>query len=240
MTSRLLMNSCKLTVQETIDFLRQQMSYNSTHLNYDPQSHAIVGTERTIKVFNLRLPLPMLPVREDQRTEDYVEQLNSQLPLHYIVLIQAGHAALGDFREDELANHKTFRSYMVRKRQGKNELTYSAKRGGGGSSKGSQIRYQNGIHFFEEINSCLAAWNKSTPPARILYSCPITLWGYVFNSKVRSFFDKKDIRLQKIPLDVRTPNYDELLRVKHIISHGYLTISESAMDRFNLLDLIVT
>jgi hypothetical protein len=49
------------------------------------------------------------------------------------------------------------------------------------------------------------------------------MWQYLFNSKAKCFFDKKDSRLRKIPLDVGIPNFEEMMRVNRKISFGYLS-----------------
>ncbi len=217
------MNTEKFTPQETIKYLNEQLLDNLIILESDSEKHAVIGFRNYEKVFALKLPLPFPVTKDDESVESYLNRINDSFPPYTIVMIQADYCAVGYFESGEVSQHKALRTYMTRKKNGKNQLTYLSSGGRGGTS-GGQLRLQNALHFFEDINETLNEWNKTTKPERIFYSCPIKMWQYLFNGKVKCFFDKKDSRLHKIPLDVGIPNFEEMMRVNKKISFGYLTV----------------
>lgn len=218
------MKQIKFTPQQTMEFLSDEVYLKSTVLESDSKKHVIVGHRNFKKIFDFHLPLPFPRFNLDEHPATYLTRLNKDFPPYLILLIQAGYAAIGYFEDGQFSRHKTLRTYVVRKGHGKSQLSLS--KNGKGKSSGSQLRYQNAIHFFEDINRTLNDWNVIDRCERILFSCPINLLSFLFNSKVKCAIDKDDLRLQKIPLDVRVPNYEELLRVNERISFGYLTYCE--------------
>lgn len=220
------MNTCKLSSQQTIVLINEKLADKTFFLECNSKKHSIVGSCNFEKVFELKLPLPFPTTNDNESAECYLNRINSNFPPYSIVMIQADYCAIGYFENGEVVHHKALRTYMTRRKSGKNQLTYLSSGGRGGTS-GGQLRLQNALHFFEDINETLNEWNKTTKPERIFYSCPIKMWQYLFNGKVKCFFDKKDRRLRKIPLDVGIPNFEEMMRVNKKISLGYLTVYES-------------
>ena len=216
------MKTEKLTPQQTIDFIKTVLEKEDSRFELDSKKHSLAGYRNFDKVFELKMPLPFARPFEDEKIENYLDRIAYPFSSYAIILIQAGYSALGYFESGEVLRHITTRTYMTRKKQGKNQLTY-LNQGGRGGTSGGQLRYQNAIRFFEEINEKLNEWNKLSQTEQIFYSCPIKMWQYVFSSKVKCCFDKKDNRLNKIPLDVNVPNFEEMMRVNKSISHGYLT-----------------
>jgi hypothetical protein len=100
---------------------------------------------------------------------------------------------------------------MVRKKQGKAQITYLNKKGK--SRAGSRIRLAQTVKFFEEINEQVNMWIKNVNPDRLLISCPPRLWGLLFQSKIKPEFSKKDPRIFKIPIDIKIADRSELSRV---------------------------
>jgi Bacteroidetes VLRF1 release factor len=223
------MRTEKFTPQQTIDLLNQKLSDSSIMLESDSEKHAVIGYHNNEKNFELKLPLPFPVVNDDESVENYLNRINTTFPPYTIIIIQADYCAVGYFENGEVIQHKALRTYMTRRKNGRNQLTYLSGGGRGGTS-GGQLRLQNALRFFEDINETLNEWSKITKPERIFYSCPIKMWQYLFNGKVKCFFDKKDSRLHKIPLDVGTPNFEEMMRVNRKISMGYLTVYESSSD----------
>ncbi|MCK5077740.1 MAG: hypothetical protein KAR38_15260, partial [Calditrichia bacterium] len=150
--------------------------------------------------------------------DNYIADVDEIPPAYYIVLIQAGNSSIGYFEEGEVIYHKVIRKYMVRKKQGKAQITYLNKKGK--SRAGSRIRLAETVEFFKEINDKLDEWERLGEAKKILYSCPAKLWGMLFNSKILPPFDKKDERLIKIPMDVKVPNFEELMRVNEFALCG--------------------
>ena len=141
-----------------------------------------------------------------------------------IFLIQSGSAALGLFNGDEVMDHKVFKSYMVRKKQGKSQLKYLKTKGK--SRAGSRVRLGNALEFFENINSRLNKYFEENTIDTIAYSCSKTLWPFLFNGNTPPPFSKKDDRLWSIPRHTHTPDYDQLIQ-----TYKYLLQGEILMDK---------
>lgn len=171
--------------------------------------------------FEFRLPWPMPAPEPGEDLETYADRLEPFPPPFLMVLIQAGHSALGYFEDGELLFHKTIKKYMVRAKRGKAQIGYlNAK---GKSKAGSRIRLANTVSFFEDINGKLEEWAVEDEVARVLVSVPVRMWSLWFGSKVPPPFDRDDARLRKIPLDVHRPDLEELERVAQHGIKGYWT-----------------
>ncbi|MCX2744203.1 hypothetical protein OO013_10020 [Mangrovivirga sp. M17] len=148
---------------------------------------------------------------------------NEVIPVsrHFIIaLIETGHAALALCDEEEILNHKVFKSYMVRKKQGKSQLKYLKTKGK--SRAGSRVRLANALEFFENINTRLNEYEDEYSIDIIALSCNKTILPFLFNSKVEPPFEKKDDRLYKIPKYVDTPGYEEMLETYEYLISGEL------------------
>jgi hypothetical protein len=174
------------------------------------------------KVFEFRPPLPLSPLpAETADLSAYAAELPDFIPNYLIVLMQAGHAALGYFEEGEVYFHKVISKYMVRKKQGKAQLKHLNQKGK--SRAGSRIRLANTQRFFEDISDKLHEWLPSIENLnRILFSASPTLWAMLFEAKNPPPFDQRDRLLVKIPLDVGIPKYEELLAVNEKCLRGRL------------------
>lgn len=205
---------------------------NNIGYSYDPQKHKMEifekkGADENKKVVYFRLPVkvPMPPVSADWKEKT----------LHYVILmIQSGQAALGYFEDQKNLDHKVFRAYMVRKKQGKSQIKYLKTKGK--SRAGSRVRLAGTVEFFENINERLQEYFKMHEVDLIAMSCSKTLIPYLFNSKVASPFDKKDDRILKIPKHIPTPGYEELLEVQKFLWKGELTYEE---DQKPFLDFLL-
>ncbi len=194
------------------------------------------GTE----VCQLLLPLPLLLDPPDSKSlAQGFEKLPLAVPPYLLLLIQAGNAALAYCEEGEPVYSKVIRKYMVRKSQGKAQISYLKSKGK--SRLGSRVRLAQSLLFFEEINALICDWWDIGPPQRILYSCPVRLWPHLFQSKLAPPFAQRDERLRKIPLDVHTPRLEELQRINRIIRGGALTVARGPLPpliRHTLADLL--
>ncbi len=131
--------------------------------------------------------------------------------LFAIVLIQSENAAIGIVEEGVLVENKVFKTYMVRKKQGKSQLKHlNAK---GKSKAGSRLRLSNTVNFFEDINQSLVYYFDDYAVGSILISCPIALSSHFYTSKTPPPFNKKDERLQKINFHIHSPNNESLRSV---------------------------
>jgi hypothetical protein len=146
--------------------------------------------------------------------------------IYVLLLIQSGNCALGYFEDGVNLDHKVFRSYMVRKKQGKSQIKYLKTKGK--SRAGSRVRLGETVEFFENINERLQEYFESHEVHRIAISCSKTLIPYLFNSKVATPFDKHDPRLYKIPKHIHTPIYEVMLDANRFLQRGELIYDEAA------------
>ena len=76
-----------------------------------------------------KLP-PLFPEPEtSEPLLDYIKKVPRTPPTYTLYLIQAGAADFGCFEKAEVIKHKTLTKYMVRKKQGKSQLTYLRQKG---------------------------------------------------------------------------------------------------------------
>lgn len=171
--------------------------------------------------FELKLPLSFPSPEPGMLFSDYQKLVESGNFSYSIVLIRAGNASLGIFRGDELLAHKVIRKYMVRKKQGKMQISYLNQKGK--SRAGSRVRLRESVEFFEEINSKLEAWFKDFGPQdKIFYSCSVRLKSPWFSSRISPPFTKNDPRLITIPQHIHQPTHEELLRIQSFLASGEL------------------
>ena len=170
---------------------------------------------------------PLFPAPEiSEPLPDYIKKVPETPPPYILYLVQAGAAALGYFEKGEAIKHKTLTKYMVRKKQGKSQLTYLRQKGK--SRAGSRVRLRESLEFFEGINHRLIDWKEHINKAAfIFYSCPIRLTNELYLARTPPPFERNDKRLKKIPFHVKIPNHKELMHINYLINSGYL-LSETA------------
>ncbi|MGD1839506.1 MAG: hypothetical protein ACFB0B_01200 [Thermonemataceae bacterium] len=197
-----------ITYENTVALLTQIVCQSYGYEVEKGRSALVIYDKAGHKSFAVKLPLPFPAFTESLET--YIEEVNDPAEPYLMLLIQAGHAALGYFQEEELVLHKTITRYMVRG-NGKAQVTYLKQKGK--SKAGSRVRLAQTIDFFEAINDKLLSWAVADECQRILYSAPIHFWNSVFSSKVAPPFKKDDPRLRAIPYDVNIPKMEELERI---------------------------
>lgn len=196
---------------------------------YEQEKHRVIlqdGTGNELVYFRLPIVLPP-PTKIFNQGE---KQVN-----YVILLIQSGNCAMGYFENGLNLEHKVFRAYMVRKKQGKSQIKYLKTKGK--SRAGSRVRLGETVEFFENINGRLQEYFEEHRVDRIAISCPKILIPYLFNSKVATPFDKKDERLLKIPRHIHTPIYDVMMDTNKFLLKGELIYEETRQELVNeLLD----
>lgn len=150
---------------------------------------------------------------------EYVAALPELPPAFLLVLIQAGHAAIGFFEDGEVKLHKVVKKYMVRG-NGKSQINYLSSRGK--SKAGSRVRLANTVRFFEDINEKLHEWACHEAATHIFVSCPVKIQPLWFDAEPEPPFGKHDTRIRKVPLDVDRPDLEELLHVARLLCSGTL------------------
>lgn len=215
----------------TIRHMRLLGAAGPADLQWDWERGRLTGTDDAGAPWVLRLPacLPAPPLRMPRSRYDghpvpslSLTEWALSLPLvppdFLLVLMQAGHAALGHFVEGEAAKHKVIKKYMVRG-SGKAQVSYLATRGK--SKAGSRVRLANTVRFFEDINEKLIEWNCHHNVQRILLGCPIRLGVLWYEADPPPPFDKADPRIQKVPFDTPRPDLDTLLHIGRQVCFGW-------------------
>ena len=92
--------------------------------NFDTEKHRFIFQLDKSNEFYLRLPLPVTLTKLGKEIE------LDDLDLTYIIaIIQSGSAALAYCEGLQIIEHKVFKAYMVRKKQGKSQLKYLKTKG---------------------------------------------------------------------------------------------------------------
>jgi len=194
---------------------------------YDYEKHRIIiSDEKGEEIIYFRLPIVFPPPAISGIPDD--TQVN-----YLILLIQSGSCAIGYFENGHNLDHKVFRAYMVRMKQGKSQVKYLKTKGK--SRAGSRVRLAETVEFFENINQRLRAYAGDYPIHRIAISWSKILIPYFFQSKVTPPFDKHDSRLFYIPRHIHTPNYEILLDTNKFLLKGELIYDERHQDLVNIL-----
>ncbi len=204
-------------IHEVINLLKEK--YVST---FDQKKHRINFELEGHEDFYLRLPLPY-PFRDQN-----FDLEDCETP-YIICIIQSGSAALAYCEGLQIIEHKVFKAYMVRKKQGMSQLKYLKTKGK--SKAGSRVRLGNTAHFFEEIIEKLNDWMSYYEIEKIALSLNKTLYPYLFN-KENEVLDKNDERIYKIPKHIEEPSFENLLKI-----HSYLLKGELIFDKNSELPL---
>jgi hypothetical protein len=206
-----------LTIPESLQLLEKLPASGISH-TYDHQKHRLIFLDSSHnEVMHFRLPIVVHPPEKKAVDEEFVK--------YVILLIQSGSCALGYFEDGVNIDHKVFRSYMVRKKQGKSQIKYLKTRGK--SKAGSRVRLGETLDFFENINGRLQEYFEHYEIDRIAISCSKTLIPYLFNSKINTPFDKRDKRILKIPKHVHLPIHEVLIDVNKFLLKGELVYDEN-------------
>lgn len=148
-----------------------------------------------------------------------------------MVMIRAGIATTGYFHNGVMLDHKVFRAYMVRQKQGKSQIKYLKTKGK--SRAGSRVRLGETEEFFREINSRLVSYDKEYPVDTWGISCAKTLWPYFFSSQPAPPFSKNQENLLSIPFHVQHPGLETLELMHKKLNQFHGLISESGATFFH-------
>lgn len=147
-----------------------------------------------------------------------------------LVMIRSGIAVTGYFHNGVLLDHKVFRAYMVRQKQGKSQIKYLKTKGK--SRAGSRVRLGESEQFFREINERLQRYEADYPITSWGISCGMTLFPYLFGSEIPPPFSKKQENLFSIPFHVHHPDFETLLSVHKKLNGIHLLLSEKGVGFF--------
>jgi len=170
----------------------------------------------------LHLPLVATRPRPGEPIDVYAARLESALGLQVVLLVRAGAVAFGCWLDDELVAHKAMRKYVVRG-NGRAQATHLKTRGK--SRYGSRLRLQNWRRLLSETNERLHdLWQQYGVPARVFWSAPVRVWADVLAADPLPPFVREGDELQRLPLHVHRPDFEELGRVRRLLEHGRLVL----------------
>ncbi|MDE0561159.1 hypothetical protein OU792_14255 [Algoriphagus sp. NF] len=168
-----------------------------------------------------------LPWDHNWQNDQLVLQSKSAIAL---VGIRAGQAFTGLIENRQLIDHKIFRAYMVRKKQGKSQVKHLKTKGK--SRAGSRIRLAETERFFNEINERLEVYAGQVAVDRWGIACGKTLWPYLFDAEVSPPFSKKDSNLVQLPFHVQQASFEELQAISELLMGFHLLLSDEGEDFF--------
>ncbi len=180
-------------------------------LVFEPKRRAFVaeGDVAFVPPAVLRLP------EEDETPESWLEHLSS--PKSYVILlVQAGASALGWFEADECIAHKAIKRYVKR---GSGRAQPAHLKTKGKSRYGSRLRLQNARRQLDETCAKIQQWYEEMgTPEQVFTSVPIRTWAELAAATPPLPFSRRES--SRIQHHVHTPNFEELVRVQNLITHG--------------------
>jgi hypothetical protein len=200
-----------LSYTQTVELVNH-INKHDLFFDYEyPKHRLVVSLEHSTAPVYIRLPIHF-------RFPESLMQDKIEITRFAIILIQAGHAAVGFAENEYLIDHKVITTYMVRRKQGKSQIKFLKTKGK--SRAGSRIRLANTVRFFERINQRLNIYFDRHRIDRIALSCSRTLIPFLFNSKETCPFDKRDERILSIPKHIQTPNFGVLKKTHQFLLKG--------------------
>ncbi len=186
----------------------------------DRRGHAFVAPAGAV----LHLPLVTPRAAPGATIGAHGARLDAELGTQVVLLLRAGAVALGCWVDDACVAHKALRKYVVRG-HGRAQPTHLRTRGK--SRYGARLRLQNWRRLLAETNARLHEfWQQFGPPARVFWSAPVRAWADLLAAEPRPPFARDAVELERLPLHVHRPDFDELRRVRTWLEHGRLELPE--------------
>ena len=195
---------------KVLSFLQKLCGFENIYPFYDVKKHQwefLNNESEKLAIVNL----PLLWPSASTSCKDYIDTSFQPYSNYSIIMAQAGQACLGYVENNQLIKHKVIRKYMVRKKQGKSQLSYLKTKGK--SRAGSRIRLDNSEAFFEEIHQVFKDWQIDIKSEVILYNMPPAIWGYLFNIPDILTIKKEDNRWRKVGFNFEKPGFEDLKKV---------------------------
>ena len=193
-----------------------QVEEQGWKITFLPEKHQLLIENEVSWLVKLFLPWTMiwLPEGKFQPLDD----------VHYcLTLVRAGQAAVGYFHQGNLLDHKVFRGYLVRQKQGKSQFKYLKTKGK--SRAGSRIRLEETLLFFNEINERLQVYAKQYPLNFWGLGCAKTMWPLLFDGEVKPPFTSKSYELIELPYPFAKGSYEELQALELRLQQFHLLLS---------------
>ena len=210
---------------EQVLLLVNQADEKGWEIRYLPEKHQLLLENKVSWLAKLFLPwtITWLPEGKFQVQED----------VHYcLTLVRAGQASLGYFHQGKLLDHKVFRGYLVRQKQGKSQFKYLKTKGK--SRAGSRIRLEETLVFFKEINERLQVYAKQYPLNFWGLGCAKTMWPLLFDGEVKPPFSSKSAELIELPYPFTKGSYEELQELELRLQQFHLLLSPLAESLIQL------
>ena len=185
-------------------------------IHYVPDKHQLLFENESGWLAKLYLPW----------TQTWLPEIGFSLAedVHYcITLVRAGQAAAGYFHQGILLDHKVFRAYLVRQKQGMSQFKYLKTKGK--SRVGSRIRLEETLVFFKEINERLQLYAKQYPLNFWGLGCAKTMWPLLFDGEVKPPFTSKSDELIELPYPFAKGSYEELQALELRLQQFHLLLS---------------
>ncbi|AWW32998.1 hypothetical protein DN752_00565 [Echinicola strongylocentroti] len=198
----------KLIPAQDCPRLIEKFNASAEKVEFNSKKNSLYFYNSEVKIGQIRLPIHWKS--PDDMSQNRLEDTN-----YILLIIRSGIAAVGYFENGDNMDHKVFRAYMVRKKQGKSQIKHLNTKGK--SRAGSRVRLAETLEFFENINSRLTKYINEFRVDKIGISYATTLVPYLFGSKVSTPFQKDDPRIFKIPTHISHPTYDSLLEVNDFL-----------------------
>ena len=201
----------KFYYEDTAEFLRQ-LCETSLYLRMDRDRHSVVASREDEKIFTMRLPLIFPRPQDGEYLQHYLESHHlKEFPTDWNLLImEAGRAAVGAVRHGKLSRHKNIRRYMVRKKQGKSQLTHLKTRGK--SRYGSRLRLQETQLYFHDILDLLEE-DEFVANAAVFYHCPVRLKAFLTEAAEERGFNFSQYEWIRFGINVKEASFAELQRL---------------------------
>lgn len=187
--------------------------------DYLPHKHQLVFDREEARQLTFRLPFSIHSPKQPSLLSD--DRTN-----YVLIMIRSGIASVGYFENGENIDHKVFRAYMVRKKQGMSQLKYLKTKGK--SRAGSRVRLAETQEFFEQIAARLNDYFQHYHIDRIGLSCPVTLVPHFYGAQPSVPFSKADPRIVKIPKHIQNPTYESLMNINAYLLKGEIKWQEEA------------
>lgn len=184
------------------------------------------GRSFTTGLCPARLWLPFAAPRVEPLASitDYAAGLGAGTGRQVVLLLRAGAMALGYWDGDELLVHKALRKYVVRG-HGHAQPTHLKTRGK--SRYGARLRLQNWRRLLVETNQRLQdCWRDLGAPDRTFYAAPVRVWVDLLATAPAPPFARDDRNVQRLPVHVHRPDFEELQRIRGWLVHGRLELPE--------------
>lgn len=143
-----------------------------------------------------------------------------------IILCHGGRFAAGIFRGAQLLQSKKFQRYVVRKKQGKRQMTWG--KGSCGGSAGGWLRTFHEKKLHEDITQLLSSWRESLDECEtILIHAPGSInQATIFGED--SPLNRDDQRIVKLHFQSNVVNSSEMKRIHFAISRANLVEVQSS------------